>query len=535
MGLSERLFDFFPSRSPLDSTTITTSTPTARTSNNTNGQSVIPPPHSAIPTLGQSTPMHPFSPASNPPQALASLSAWSAKLEVRSDLSIARGNKGKARAAPETRWDKEKVESGGSGSVILSRAEVLDLVSAINANLEGPITRNDLLSLLQQPPHLPLPSPRKLQLSAPSNWAAAYIKPSQFLPEPQLRTPPLPTDILNMIFEHLRIIRATSDEEAWISRTGTYTGWRELRKLAMVSKAWSQAASPLYLSELHIEQSRELPLIARRIGIEKFRGEMLTKLYVKLLGFEGGRTTNDAGFALPDILSQVPNLRVLGLGSDRLLGFSRGGRAASDIESFVGVHLPTCIITSVPLLRTLIYGVPFTLSDVQAFTTQLPELRTLDMTGDIPDLSPPTIPFEACQPNLRRLWLPTTTLTTVQLEALLSPSSQITSLGFMFDLDDYHGTQPATEEQTTATLENLVNFFDRVGPSLKELLIATPQADLPELGPRLRIPGGWGGAGAGIQIAFQAIHHVQPPPGLNPPPPAGAQPPAPAAPVPNPA
>ena len=113
----------------------------------------------------------------------------------------------------------------------------------------------------------------------------------------------------------------------------------------------------------------------------------------KLSGFEAGRSTDDAGFALPEILAHVPNLRVLELTSDRLYS-GRTGRTPPDVMSFTGVHLPTTIATSVPLLRTLSYGLSCTLSDIQIFTTQLPELRSLDVTGDVPD-GAPTIAFKA--------------------------------------------------------------------------------------------------------------------------------------------
>ena len=103
-------------------------------------------------------------------------------------------------------------------------------------------------------------------------------------PTPGVKTPALPCELLVLIFNELRLARATrsEDDNPWVARTGLFIGWRELRKIGLVSKAWRQAADPLYKQELHIELTRELPLIAKRIRTEPARGDLLTRLYIKV-------------------------------------------------------------------------------------------------------------------------------------------------------------------------------------------------------------------------------------------------------------
>lgn len=146
-------------------------------------------------------------------------------------------------------------------------------------------------------------------------------------------------------------------------------------------------------------------------------------------------------------------------------------------------------------------------------TRQLPNLRSLDIIGDV-DYRAPQYPFQACSANLRRFWAPTASLNPSQLSRLFE-LARINSLAFTFDIDAYWEPAMPTEEQRAKVLQKLSSFFEKIGPQLKALLIASPFHDQPESG-RMRLPmppGGWnafGGGGGGnaartIQIAFQTI------------------------------
>lgn len=147
---------------------------------------------------------------------------------------------------------------------------------------------------------------------------------------------------------------------------------------------------------------------------------------------------------------------------------------------------------------------------LSAVTTQLPELRSLDLTGDIDSHSSQNH-FQTCSPQLRRFWAPTASLSPSQLSRLFK-SSRVDSLAFTFDIDAYwEATQP-TEEQTIKVLAKLTSFFEKLGPQLQALLLASPFHDLESGRMRMTMPpGGWNGFGGGgggiaartIQIAFQ--------------------------------
>lgn len=161
-----------------------------------------------------------------------------------------------------------------------------------------------------------------------------------------------------------------------------------------------------------------------------------------------------------------------------------------------GVSLPDTIISSCKSLRTLIFGVSCTVDDISNFTSQLKYLRSLTVTGDI-DSTAYTIPFSTCGPQLKKLWLPTTSLGPITLANLVLNSSVI-SLAATIDLDDYFNPSPPTAESIALTKTKLIKLFERIGGKLIELSISTPFADQIDNN-RLRLPiGANGGLGGGI-------------------------------------
>lgn len=161
-----------------------------------------------------------------------------------------------------------------------------------------------------------------------------------------------------------------------------------------------------------------------------------------------------------------------------------------------GVSLPDTIISSCKSLRTLIFGVSCTVDDISNFTSQLKDLRSLTVTGDI-DSTAYTIPFSTCGPQLKKLWLPTTSLGPITLANLVLNSSVI-SLAATIDLDDYFNPSPPTLESIALTKTKLIKLFERIGGKLIELSISTPFADQIDNN-RLRLPiGGNGGLGGGV-------------------------------------
>lgn len=258
-------------------------------------------------------------------------------------------------------------------------------------------------------------------------------------------------------------------------------------------------ALPAYLRELHIGDARSFPKRSKQLQKNPTLATALTRLHIRVYDFEFSltRNTDDAGFALPTLIRLAPNLTTFTLESDRLSHSSyRRRREATSFETFTGgIHIPSLIVESLPLLRILKYGAPTSLSDIALFTTQLPNLIELDVAGDV-DLTPPPSVFKSCVQTLRRLWIPTAALSVSQLHRLIS-SSRIKALAFTFDLDRVNEAQAPTEEQTNKSVKRLMTLFERVGPQLKELLVTSPFADAPEPGMRFR---GLAGANAAQQL-----------------------------------
>ncbi|ORY41816.1 hypothetical protein BCR35DRAFT_327426 [Leucosporidium creatinivorum] len=359
----------------------------------------------------------------------------------------------------------------------------------------------------------------------------------------------LPADIIALIVDQLRELHAEESDELIWNSTGASSGWKELKRLSHVNRAFASVCQPLYRAELHITEARNFPKHSKFLRLNPMRANELTKLFVRVYDFEFSltRSTSDEGFSLPDLISLSPNLTTLSLSSDRTTSLSpyRRRRESSTFAAYTGgIELPALICQQAKKLRTLVYGAPCTMADIAAFTTELPDLRSLDITGDVDPAPPPNV-FKMCSPTLRRFWAPTAVFTVGQLHRLVS-SSRVSALAFTFDLDEYWEAQPAEEEKVNKNLKRLETLFARVGPQLKMLHVTSPYADSPEPAGRFRGGGGGlGGNGAANFLTTITLAMVGgPPPGMPgapaPPPAQGganpAAPPAPgAAPAPAPA
>lgn len=228
--------------------------------------------------------------AQGPLHSTIKLAQWAKILTRRSESSshsaaavappssVVRGvvgkGKGKATAPDSDNLDQvdDAPNPSGDGSVVLSRAEVEHLVGAIDECLDSPASKRDLVSLFS--------TLFKPQAAAPSSPA---LLPVARLPSPA--APLLPTDIIRLIVDELRLVHEFSppDEALILGLTASYVGWRELRNLSLVSRAWHSVAGPLLASEFHIHETRQFPLVAKRLLSNPIRAILLTKLHIRVL------------------------------------------------------------------------------------------------------------------------------------------------------------------------------------------------------------------------------------------------------------
>lgn len=353
-----------------------------------------------------------------------------------------------------------------------------------------------------------------------------------FHPPPQQQLPRTPTqpsagaslpfDILVLILSQLRDLYTEDQDSDLIfgHRGGRYAWHASLKSLATISPACQSTLLPLlprlaltrsrptvkeaagshYKAELHIVDIKHLPRNATALKEHPKRAQRLRTLTIRVFdwdyAFSGGRNSDDAGFAIPDLCGTAPNLRNLSLTSDRATTYpSSGHRNAHERFSTLtgGVSVPSVIQTSLHSLRTLIYGAPCTLADVCMFASDLPLLKHLDILGEVDHAVLPPSGFKACSPSLRRFWAPTAALTSHNLETLLTlpstddnssnPSSQphITSLAFSFDPEaSATSPHPPSEDEIMDEIASLSALFAGIGEQLVELQVSTPHADLPD-------------------------------------------------------
>ncbi|KAM0748880.1 hypothetical protein T439DRAFT_327387 [Meredithblackwellia eburnea MCA 4105] len=380
------------------------------------------------------------------------------------------------------------------GVVRLNRKEVVDLIQCMQDVLDSPssifIHANDILAALR------LTTDESLR-------RARGLTPSHVTSAGPCTANMLPGDIIRLILDQVMLSMTDPHDPLTLfgaALNGRLRGWRDLKSLMLVCKNWHAVAEPLYRQELHIT-TREFQGIEKRLFKEPSRASLLTRLHIDVYGFEAmyGRSSDDSGFLLPDIISKVPNLHLLHLSADRV--YHTRFRNPPDFEAFAGTHMPTVITTHLQLLRTLVYGVPCSFEDIQLFMSKLPDLVRLDVTGDISPVATATV-VQRVPHTLRRLWLPNFSISVNHLSRMLAHGTRIQSLGFTYDIDQVDVAVAISDERKAARKKRLVALFERIGPHLKELFLASPYADLPESGARGRFGGGGNWGIPGFQIAL---------------------------------
>ncbi|GAA5825034.1 hypothetical protein JCM11251_006069 [Rhodosporidiobolus azoricus] len=392
---------------------------------------------------------------------------------------------------------------GNDGHVVLNVEEAAGLVQTlqetVSSYLETPATRADILDLMQHitqatsifPNPLSLLSSSSRRSSPPSKLSIANT---------------LPADVIRLILLELRAMfldETETENTLFQHRGGAYGWWATLRHLRSVSSGFKEVCDSLYRSQLHIVDSKELPLYARTLAKKARLGNNLNLLRIACYDFEYtfSRSSEDAGFAIPELIERAPNLRTFSLTADRPASYTSSSpgifRRRQRFESLTGgISLPITIANTLTNLRTLVYGAPCALADVALFASDIPTLQHLDVLGEVEHSVVPAAGFKPCSRSLRRLWLPSTALSAAQLETLLvgpphqpldaSSVPRVTSLAFTFDPEQYFQPAPPSEDAIVSEIAQLVGLFEGIGPQLTELHLSMPAADLPDA---TRIPG----------------------------------------------
>lgn len=297
-----------------------------------------------------------------------------------------------------------------------------------------------------------------------------------------------------------------------------------MRALRYCSSSLREVGSSLTTSEVVISRLDALKREARRYATDPATAERITRWTLRPMHYHLPGSDRDVGFVIPDMIRSMSNLTYLNIGTEHRSGsvaesVVRGGRSF-DFESFTGgVSVPDTIVASLPNLRELIYGVPTTFDAVVKFATAIPSLRELSVLDEVERLDEPVVVTRA-PPGLRRLWLPTTILTSAELGKLLgigvtssasgeseahagpstsattaattttttttkttdwegAPRPKLEALAFCFDADQVF-TDPAPSEQELADeCLRLEHIFLCIGPNLVDLQISTVGADDP--------------------------------------------------------
>ncbi|GAA5939708.1 hypothetical protein JCM3775_001605, partial [Rhodotorula graminis] len=415
----------------------------------------------------------------------------------------------------------------GDGEVVMTTQEAQELCSdmmrTVESFLEVPASRSDVINLINQV--------SRMSESLSHSTARPAIPP--FAPSPVFSstsrdfTPPrrpraafadLPFDILRLILLELRAMAASEgpDDGSYSARHGLWLFWRLLPRLAALSTSLKEACTSLYHAELVVIDIKQIPERAKYYADRPRRAAALQTMTLRTFDFEYalGRSSEDAGFLLPDLISAAPNLKELVLSGERESSFGSSERFSrarrSSFETLTGgVSVPATIVTSLASsLRTLVYGAPCSLADVVSFACNLTALERLDVLGEV-DHTARDMAFKTVTRSLRRLWLPSTALGAAELGALLAadevlddPTAErdvrIESLAFTFDPEQFFAPVPPPPHVVDEEIGFLVSLFGVIGGDLRELAVSTPVADAPDGGlGRIRIGGGGGGGPGG--------------------------------------
>ncbi|GAA5867897.1 hypothetical protein JCM8547_003408 [Rhodosporidiobolus lusitaniae] len=382
---------------------------------------------------------------------------------------------------------------GGDGRVVLEGDEAKDLITLLQETatsfLDTPATKQDIYALMQT-----IAQASSALAASPSSSRSLRRHRSSFPPSPSKPSvaSTLPFDVIRLILSHLREIyiaeQKDEGETLFGGRNGEFSFWAELRKLARVSEGFKEACHSVYASELHIIDIKDLPSRAKTLAEKPKVAEALRVLAIRSFDFDYSfsRSTEDAGFAIPELIERARNLHTLSLSTDRASIFGAAGAHRNRRQRFEtltgGVSVPT-LVSNLSSLRTLVYGAPCTLADVLTFTS-IPTLVSLDVVGDVEHGTTPAIDFKHCSSSIRRLWLPSTALSAKNLRTLLigddDSTSRIDALAFTFDPEDSLNPTPPDDDGVLSEIAELVSGFKAVGGQLKELHIATPAADSPD-------------------------------------------------------
>ncbi|BGP17662.1 hypothetical protein JCM10213_004646 [Rhodosporidiobolus nylandii] len=482
-----------------------------------------------------------------PPPAHRNSGNSTAPTEDNAGALVAVGSSrgGYAAAAAAQEWADElggRIEAveqtqGEEGRVVLEMDEARSLLGTLQETvagfLETPATRGDIFVLMAQlsaatgvapiaPPALPSHRSRR-RSSRPAKPSIASN---------------LPFDVLSLILVHLRTLYAEEQDADSLfgRRSGVWHFWQGLRGLALVSPRWKEACHALYRRQLHIVDIKQLPERAAYLAKKPHRAEALRELTLQCYDFEYafGRSSEDAGFAIPELVERATNLTSLSITADRPSAYSNSSVFRGRRQRFEtltgGINLPSIITHRLTSLRALSYGAPTTLADVLKFATEIPTLQTLDILGEVDHAVVPAGGFKPCSRSLRRLWLPSTALTADQLETLLlGPGGamddlarpRITSLAFAFDAEQQFSPTAPTDDEVIREIAQLVALFSVIGEQLRELQVSTPGADQPD--PANGLFGGGAAANGWVPLGAFVVHGAAGPA----PAPAGGPPPAP--------
>ncbi|GAA5904835.1 hypothetical protein JCM8208_001372 [Rhodotorula glutinis] len=422
-----------------------------------------------------------------------------------------------------------RIHRAGDGQVVMTKDEAQELCSdmmhTIESYLEAPASRSDVLNLMAQVSRMSESlSYATAQPASPLYDAASPVFTSvspRRAPTPPPRRPRatfagLPFDILRLILLELRAMTLAEADGPYLgARHGQWAFWRFLPQLAALSSSLKEVCTSLYHAELVVVDIKQIPERAKYYATRPHRAAALQSMTLRTYDFEYalGRSSEDAGFMLPDLISAAPNLKELVLSSERESTFGSAERFSSrsrrsTFETLTGgVSVPSTIVSSLASsLRTLVYGAPCSLADVVTFASELPALERLDVLGEVDHAARDT-PFKTVSRSSRRLWLPSTALSAAELGALLAADDvlddpmaerdvRVESLAFTFDAEQCFAPVPPPPHVVAEEIGFLVSLFGVIGADLRELAISTPLADSPDGGfGRIRIGGGPGGPG----------------------------------------
>ncbi|GAA5852138.1 hypothetical protein JCM9279_005067, partial [Rhodotorula babjevae] len=419
----------------------------------------------------------------------------------------------------------------GEGQVVMTTQEAQDLcgdmMRAVKSFLEAPASRSDVFDLIEQVSRMSeslsyaAPRPSSPFVAAASPRRAPTPRPRQ----PRASFANLPYDVLRLIFLEVRAIAsAENTDDPVLARHGLWTTWLQLRRLATLSSSLKEVCMPLFRAELVVTDMKKIPELAKFFADRPDRAAALQTMSLRTFDFDYslGRSSEDAGFLLPDLISTAVNLKSLVLAGERESTFGSSERFSrmrrSSFETLTGgVSVPQTIVTSLASsLRTLVYGAPCSLADVVSFASELPALERLDVLGEV-DHSARSTTYKTISRSLRRLWLPSTALSVAELGALLAaddvlddPTAErevrVESLAFTFDPEQYFAPAPPPQYVVDEEIGFLGSLFGVIGADLRELSISTPLADAPDAGlGRIRIGGAGGPGGAGWMQQGQGL------------------------------